>query len=186
MGGLRGTADKAVSHGNASTTCCAARDSWQTPRRVHRRHGPNQLFGFVRNRPPARFARPRQLPPMFFEAPALPANDSIWFHENECILPSRPSFREKAPQDPVCLPRLRTFYAPLVNAQPMPQRQILCLKRRTRPEHGGQETGAQPDEFQHVGATTLKPAVLALIILEVLPGLDLAPPPFIPLVPLHR
>jgi len=117
-------------------------------KRSYSRRGSSSICSNVRHS--AWFASPRQLPPMLFEALTLPTNARIRLHEHECILPSRPGFREKTPENPICPLHFRSLDTPLINAQLMAQRQILRLKRCTRPEHRGHETGTQSDGFNHI------------------------------------
>ncbi len=76
-----------------------------------------------------------------FEPPAETI-DEVRASGGKCVCLGKGRTRQKAPKNAISRLHLRPLNAPLVHTELMPQRQILCLKSRSRSESRGQESDA--------------------------------------------
>ena len=74
----------------------------RAPSWVHGSHGADKRFDFIGNGLSAQLAFLGQPLPMLFGSPALPANDGVRLHKDECVTPTGPDLCQDAPQDSVC------------------------------------------------------------------------------------
>ena len=78
-------------------------------------HFSNKLYKFPVNHWPANSAR---LPfPVKFESFVMPANNCLWFDDNQCGFPMVPDFEQPGPKDTVYIFDLRPFDAALLDSQ---------------------------------------------------------------------
>jgi hypothetical protein len=86
---------------------------------------------------------------MLSELPALPTDCGLGFHENERLSAVSRDFGEEAPGNATGRLHLWLLDSQLIHAEPIPQRQILCLKGCTGSENRQQQSKAWSHEFQH-------------------------------------
>jgi hypothetical protein len=129
----------------------------RSPRPIFGNHAEDEFAQFPAHTSSAgTSAVPRNPLPVQLEAGAMPANDRLWLHENQCSLPSRPEPSQHHPEHLVGDGKTDVSTLPLQHPELLPESEIFEKQIAARMDGSDSQYKQEPQQAEHEASLTRK------------------------------
>src|ERR1019366_1276645 len=131
--------------------------AWRTPSSVLCHHAEDEVAQFPTHTSSARSsAMPRDPLPVQLETGAMPANNCLWLHENQCSLPTRPEPSQHHPEQPVSNPKPGLWMPPFQRSELLPEGEIFEEQVAAKTDGSSSQNKQEPQQAEHGASLTRK------------------------------
>src|ERR1017187_5123385 len=132
-------------------------DAWRTPSSVLCHDAEDEFAQFPTHTSSTRSsAMPRDPLPVQLETGAMPANNCLWLHENQCSLPTRPEPSQHHPEQPVSNPKPGLWMPPFQRSELLPEGEIFEEQVAAKTDGSSSQNKQEPQQAEHGASLTRK------------------------------
>jgi hypothetical protein len=99
---------------------------------------------------------PRDPLPVQLETGAMPANNCLWLHENQCSLPTRPEPSQHHPEQLVSNPKPGLWMPPFQRSELLPEGEIFEEQVAAKTDGSRSQNKQEPQQAEHGASLTWK------------------------------